>query len=367
MFVKQIILAIIVLMAPLRAFAIIGFEDAIFPELITSGRALAMGNAFIAKVDDHHSVFYNPAGLGTYRGWKLHLLNFSLESNKQLMQMAGGGNITKGAENSMKAFNLDGVRQLLLENKGKLAHSRYHFFPNLTARYFSLGYFYSKQVRATIGTATNAKFEYAQRQDHGPALALNMSLFGGIIKFGGTALYLFRNEAIGESPQTTNIKLTSNDYKKGAAFQIIGGTRLTLPIVFLPTFAATIHNATGTKFQKIGGSGAPETIEQNLVLGFSLTPQIGKFVRVHTEINYKDAGDQSDVSATRRLGLGMEIDIARVMFMRLGYGDGFGSGGIGLMTKKLQVDISTYAVDTTSTEFRGKEDRRFIFSVSSGI
>ena len=55
------------------------------------------------------------------------------------------------------------------------------------------------------------------------------------------------------------------------------------------------------------------------------------------------------------------------MFVRLGYGDGFGSVGIGVKAREFQVDLTTYAVDTTSSEFQGEEDRRFVFSISSGI
>lgn len=35
-----------------KSYAILAFEDAAFPEFVTSARALAMGNAFICKVDD---------------------------------------------------------------------------------------------------------------------------------------------------------------------------------------------------------------------------------------------------------------------------------------------------------------------------
>jgi len=65
----------------------IGFNDATFPELATSARALAMGNAFIAKVDDASSAFYNPAGLGTVRLGHFHLLNLHLETNKDWLNL----------------------------------------------------------------------------------------------------------------------------------------------------------------------------------------------------------------------------------------------------------------------------------------
>ena len=42
----------------------IGFEDAARPELMPSARALALGNAFISRVNDNSAPFYNPAGTG---------------------------------------------------------------------------------------------------------------------------------------------------------------------------------------------------------------------------------------------------------------------------------------------------------------
>ncbi len=364
--IKLTLISVFALLS-LNSFATITFEDGAFPELVTSGRALAMGNAFAAKSDDHNSVFYNPAGLGSFRGWQVHLMNFHIETNKYLMNMAGGGNITDSFSNIFKAFGKDGTRELLLENRGKMSHARFNFYPNISSRFLSMGYMLSKQMRSTIGVETDAKFEYADRLDHGPVIAGTIPIWGGIFKIGASFIYLMRKEAVGEADRDQAIDLQPNDYKKGGMAHLTTGAKLTFPVSLLPTFSATLHNSTNGKFQKLGGSGEPDPIKQNLVGAFSITPQIGKAIRVHMEIDYKDMLDRHNISMTRRLGLGLEIDFARTMFLRLGYGDGFGSGGIGLRTKRVVVDVTTYAVDSTASEFRGKEDRRFAFSVSSGI
>ena len=75
-----------------QAQAAIGLPDAISPELAPSGRALAMGDAFIAKVDDSMAVFYNPAGLGTVRKTHFHLTNFHVEVNSGWSSLALVGN-----------------------------------------------------------------------------------------------------------------------------------------------------------------------------------------------------------------------------------------------------------------------------------
>ena len=103
-------------------------------------------------------------------------------------------------------------------------------------------------------------------------------------------------------------------------------------------------------------------------VGFSLTPQIGKTTRIHLEVNLKDSQNAyGDVASSRKVAFGAEIDFGRRVFLRYGYGDGFGSGGIGLRAKQLEFDLTTYAVDATSNEFRGQEDRRYAISLSSGF
>ncbi|EQC46787.1 hypothetical protein [Bacteriovorax sp. Seq25_V] len=358
---------IITFLAVLNAFAI-DFEDAVFPELATSSRALAMGNAFISKVDDASSVYYNPAGLGTVRYRHLHLSNFQFETNKGWLSSAAGGKATDVATKFPKAFSLDGTRELLNKNKGEISHSRFHFLPNFTTRYFSMGYLFSFQQRAYTGKEAGAKFEYAQRRDHGPYVALNLSLGGGIFKLGASATYLSRKEIVGEADAAATLTLEDGDYQYGKAFIITTGAKLTLPVAFLPTFSVVSHNTGEQQFGFKRGAGLPDKIKNSIDAGFSITPQVGNAIRIHMEVNMKDVTNlYKDVSSTRKILAGMEFDFARVFFIRFGYGDGFGSAGLGVKSRSLEFDLTTYAVDTTSNEFRGKEDRRFAIGFSTGF
>lgn len=346
-----------------------GFEDATIPELATSGRALAMGNAFIAKVDDSSAAFYNPAGLGTLRkGVRFHLSNFTLETNGGWLSAASGGDFFSVPGNFLKAFSLDGTRQLLLEKRDKVAFSKFSLMPNLTFRHFSMGFLFSRQTRATIATGATSPYEFATRQDMGPYWSLNLPLFGGILKFGATAIWLTRKEAFNDVNKDLTVDLQDIDYDKGTSWQIISGFKMQVPILGLPTFALKMNNAGGNKFGHAEGSAAaPEPIKQTIDAGISLTPQVGRAMRIHVEFNYRDVFDKYGVAALRRSTFGIEFDVKRVFFLRLGYGDGFGSGGLGINTRKLQFDVSTYAVDTTTNQFRGEEDRRYALTISSGF
>lgn len=351
-----------------KAWAKLEFEDASFPEFATSARALAMGNAYLCKVDDSWSAFYNPAGLGTVRKPALHLFNAHLEASSTYMNVVGSGPITDVPGNVKDSYDAVEMRKMLTDHEGKLSSNRANFFPNFTVRGFTLGYVFSQRNRAIINEpASTGKYEVAERRDQGPVFALNLPMFGGVFKVGASAAYITRRELYKSFKPNQVANISNSDYQSGSGLQLTAGARLTLPVTFLPTLSAVLHNATSKSWENVGSGGAPDKIKQTLDVGASITPQIGKFARVHLEINFKDLNNAYDTDAKRRLGAGMELDFNRRIFVRAGSGDGWGSGGIGVRSRTFIMDLTTYAVDRSLDGFRKEEDRRFVLSVSSGI
>ena len=350
------------------AHGALDFEDAAFPEFVTSARGLAMGNAYINKTDDAWSAFYNPAGLGTVRKPQFHLLNLHLEVSNAFLDAVGStGAITDLPGNLTGSFDAQGIREKLVSNQGDVSHLRVNLFPNFTVRGMTIGYFLSQRNRAVINDDVANEFEFAERRDQGPVFALNLPLFGGVFKFGASAMYVKRRELFKSFGPTDSVSIQDSDYRSGSSLQVTLGTKITLPIALLPTFGFVLRNATGNDWEAVGGGGAPDEIPQTMDAAFSITPQIGTISRLHFEVNYKDIGDRYDTSASRRLGLGVELDFNRRIFIRGGYGDGWGSGGIGVRSKAFIMDLTTYAVDRDSTGFRKNEDRRYVLSLSSGF
>lgn len=344
----------------------IGFEDGAFPELFVSGRALAMGNTYLGKVDDAWATFYNPAGLGTVRKSNIHLFNIHGEFNKALMDVSSSGSTTEIPENVINILDASAARTLLANEPGKPVHTRMGFFPNFTTRYFSTGFFYSQRNRLHLPD-TSSDFEVAERIDYGPTVAANVSLMGGIIKLGVSAVWLVRKQFQDTFASGAGVVINESDYQTGNMLYYTGGLRLTLPMWGLPAISAVVRNAQETEFNKSGkGSTAPDTIPRTVDLGISFTPQIGRSSRFHLEINYKDVSNKTNTDESRRLTGGFELDFKRAFFVRAGYGDGYGSFGLGVRSKKVIVDLTTYAVDTTDGAYRGQEDRRFALSISSG-
>lgn len=364
---KTLPLVLITSLATGSAFAKLDFEDHAFPEFVTSARALAMGNAYINKVDDSWSAFYNPAGLGTVRKPQFHLANVHLESSNALLDLAGRGGAYNIPKNYLDSYDMSKLRSELTNYEGKLIHSRFNIFPNITVRGLTLGYLFSQRNRAIINDDTANQFELAERRDQGPVMSLNGSLFGGIFKVGATAVYLNRRELYKAIDPTDPTVISNSDYKQGSSLQVTAGTRLTLPYTFLPTFSVVLRNATSSNWEKISMGGAPEKIKQTMDAGFSITPQIGDRSRIHLEANLKDVNNSYDTNIKRRAAAGMEIDFNRRLFLRAGWGDGWGSGGIGVRSRTFILDLTTYAVDRSLDGFRKEEDRRWVMSLSSGF
>jgi len=368
-----LLLNIIVFSASFKAHARLDFEDHAFPEFVTSSRALAMGNAFISKVDDSWSAFYNPAGLGTVRKPQFHLANIHLEASNGLLGAIGEDGTHKMPTNYIDSFDPEEMRNMLAKNKGELAHSRLNLFPNLTLRGMTLGYFYSQRNRAIINDIEPDPnddantLEIAERRDHGPIFALNASMFGGIFKIGASAAYVMRKELYASFKPTESINISGSDYSEGSSVQVNAGARLTLPYTYIPAFSVVLRNATNNDWEGTDDNGGPEDIKQTIDLGFSITPQISKVSRLHIEVNLKDLNNSYDTDSKRRLAAGMELDVARRFFIRAGYGDGWGSAGLGYRTRTINLDLTTYAVDRSQEDFREEEDRRWVFSLSTGF
>lgn len=362
---KTLLLILFVILSR-PAFALLDFEDHAFPEFVTSARALALGNAYLNKVDDSWSAFYNPAGLGTVRKPQFHIFNGHMEASSGLLDVIGNGPATDVPGKYVDSFDVEDFRTELAQHQGKLAHSRFNLFPNITVRGLTLGYFYSQRNRAIINDDVTNNFEVAERRDQGPVMSLTASLFGGVLKVGATALYLNRKQLYKSFGPSEPTVISDADYKKGSSFQLTAGTRLTLPWTLLPTFSAVLRNATDSDFDGESGQ-TPDPIEQTVDLGFSITPQIGQRTRLHLEVNLKDVGNAYRTDTKRRAAAGMELDFNRRIFLRAGWGDGWGSGGIGVRTRTFILDLTTYAVDRSLDGFREEEDRRWVISLSSGF
>jgi hypothetical protein len=354
----------LILFFPVISFGQLTQNDTQIPELVVSGRSMALGNAFSARVDDSMSAFYNPAGLGTVRKFELRISDLYFDNDTDMISMINPDNIWGDLVGEL---SIDGTRSLMVQENKNLAYSRFNFIPNIVTRYFSIGYFYSQKSYMGIAESATPTFEWTYRQDQGGFLSFNFSLLGGVIKFGLTGLYMWRKETEGSSPANQVIEFDDNDFDRGQGYFGIAGFKFTYPMEWLPTLSAAYQNIANGTFSNYG-AGPVSAYPTNLTVAASISPQVGRQTRLHIEADYVDAlRNNSQMDDIDRLEVSMELEYDRINFLRVGWLDGYLSGGIGLNWPHLNINLSTYAVQATLAPGQVEEDRRYVISISYGI
>ena len=339
------------------SFAKVEFADARFPELISSPRALAMGNSYIALANDAHSAFYNPAGLGTITNQPIAPLTLSLELNKGYFD--NFFNDLSGITNILNSTKLTTINDRFDKGSGPgYLKTRTDIFSHITFRYLSLGFLFSSQVLAQLDSP-GGDLEFATRRDLAPYVGFSLSLWGGVFKLGGTAFYLNRRQANedysqGDIPE----EVDEDDFTKETGFLGMVGSKLTLPYRVNPTLAVVLRNIGASSFQNY-----KESIDASV----SITPKLSATTRMHWELTFRDLSDQYKLDNIRKIGFGTELNFKNRLFFRAGYSDGFGSFGIGFKKRGLVGSLTTYAEDLSEKGFRKKEDRRFLLSITNAF
>ena len=355
-----------------KGVAAIGYQDSVFPEVIHSGRALAMGNAFVARVDDESAPFYNPAGLGSFRKWRLHLSNIFFEGSGDFFNKLNDG-IEDSYDIFRGSFSTDRMRKLHRDKPGYVTHNRYSLAPNFTTRYLSFGYLYSRRLLTYYGGEdTGDRYEVRDRKDYGPYMGMNLSFGRGTLKLGATLALLSRREVTGQSNINEKFSVSGNsgiEERKGMMVLAIAGLRYTYPAFGLPTFALVFHNPLKTKFSKSNDNfEVPSEIKQNIIYGVSVTPFLTYMTKIHLEINYKDAKKRyPGLKDFHRFSFGAEFNYRRTIYARLGVNHGMLSAGIGASVNNYKLDLTTYAEPKDLDNFPDEEDRRFVLSASFNI
>ena len=342
----------------------LGFGDATHPELMPSGRALALGNAFISRVNDNSAPFYNPAGLGSVRRFSFQLSNIFVETNKGLYNAVTGNSFNTFYDKLIDGFDLNSIREGLAEESDGPVRLNYAVNPNITFQYFSLGYMANQQIKAE---ASGTSFNYADRLDHGPYISLAIPFFGGIAKLGATAIYLTRKQAVATTNLNQEFEVPDEEFTKGTMTNLIVGAKLTLPVVGYPTFSATVHNAGKAKMKVDKQDSDFSLIKRSVAVGLSISPKIGRRADMNIEVNYRDLGKKyGDIEESRKIAAGIEFSFARQFFIRAGLSEGFGSFGLGLKNAGFMMDFTTYATDLAESGYKEEEDRRFLLTFSIG-
>lgn len=321
-------------------------------ETFKSVRALGMGNAYSAIVDDSDALFYNPAGLARVSGYYWTIMDpyFGLNGQEALETV----NSLQGADPQNQLASLYG-KKLWAGGSGKTAIR----VPGLAFAGYTGG-----EGKFALDNPAYPNLSLRFINDTGFAFGAGFS--AGFIQMGIAARRILRiGGDVPLGPGTLGAfdanTLSSNVGNKGTGYGLDFGMNLTIPTPVAPTFSFVWKNMGYTAFTAdTAGLDAPPLIRDEMILGFGLDIDAG-LVAVRPAIDFKYA-NRYDLLLGMKTHLGLEFELPLVT-VRGGFNQGYYTYGATLDMAFFKLDLASYGVELG--EYPGqKEDRRYALQFS---
>ena len=291
-------------------------------------RPLGMGGAFTAVADDENAMFYNPAGLNSIKGYgRFELLNPLVALSTNTVEFAQ--DIQDVADAPTDAQQATLAADLLQKWLGEHLHARTSVFPNLTFHNFGIGVLGQGVFDGEVHTPTGSNtLELRGGYDVAGLVsgAMGFSPLGASLQLGATAKYVRRglldqSYTANDLVQRDGIDL-NRDLKKGSGFGVDAGVILSFPVPLKPAVGVTVQNIGDIDLDAAG------KLKQQINAGLALRPPF-PFGSLTLALDMVDVTGNigSDQDKAKRLHAGAEYRFPRMLALRAGLNQGYGSVG----------------------------------------
>lgn len=329
-------------------------------ENYVGARALGMGGASIAVVNDETALLANPAGLGKLRDSYGTIIDPELDGGFNVKRMYD----TKAFTNP---FDLEQVQQTTDYTRDTYFHVKGQVFPSFVVRNFGIGIHASKTMDAQMNTAGTEMTTFYQ-DDLAVHMGFNLRLFEGRVKLGLVGKAISRIEVDKTITLPGSLDL-SQHASEGLAVSSDAGIVLTAPVVFLPTLAAVVRDIGDSEFTAGSGlrmqsTARPATVEQDMDVAVAFFPIHTNRARSSFTFEYQKIKAAAEATDKQRYyHFGYEFNYSDVLFLRAGMNQRYWTAGAELATEHLQFQIASYGEDI-GPDGDPLEDRRYVFKFS---
>jgi hypothetical protein len=325
-------------------------------EFYNGARAMAMGGATIAVVNDETALLNNPAGLGKLREMYGTILDPELELGQTYLSLNGNKIVSS-------PFDLESVRSSLSTATNKYYHIKAQLFPSFVVRNFGFG-FYGRQSLNAMMDSTGTSMATYYRDDFAFVAGINLRLFDGRIKIGVNGRAVNRIE-VNKTLTSTDTYSLAAQATEGSAIATDVGLIMSAPWYLIPTVSAVVRDVGNTKFTFKDGVRAryadrPGQVDQDTDVAVALFPiHTNRSRSVFTAEVQKLSKMSQDADKSKYYHVGYEYNFGDVLFIRAGMNQRYYTGGLELSTKHTQFQFSSYG-EEIGTASAPVEDRRYI-------
>lgn len=322
-------------------------------------RALGMGGADTAVVNDETALLVNPAGLGKLRDSITTVFDPEMEFSTHNYNM-----YKKKAPGSL--INLSDLSATLDNYRDQHYHYKYQIFPSVVVKNFGIGFLLKEQIDAkmrTDGLSIDTNYFY----DMALVTGFNFRIWDGRIKLGVTAKAINHVEAKGNFPVAQSLK-TADIGSEGYGLGSDVGLILSAPWGWIPTLSIVGHNVGGTKFTNTGIryklANKPDDFEQDADVAIAFFPIHSNRARSSFTFEHKHYLTASQYTNKNQLyHFGWETNFNDMAFFRLGWNGVSYTTGFELAAERLQLQLAYYT-ENVGTDDTPDLDKRWVFKVS---
>ncbi|MEY4632074.1 MAG: hypothetical protein RIQ81_2194 [Pseudomonadota bacterium] len=345
-------------------------DDGAFP----SARAAALGGSIASMADDIDAAGQNPAGIGGFgfgKNAKLPLARKVYFPHISLGANANSYSLHRSARKQEASDDPALAKSLLGAADGKRQYFRNHVSMGMIVGRFLLLPYYDQQL-AAVGTAdeTGQVSSIATRYRTRSGFAFGGSFTDpkGMLSIGFMSNTFNQSDVEGDATYEQIIEKSKRNAfieensKKYSATDNSVGMMWRISEKFAPTLGVTLQHSNGTRYQTSTEGAEPFTQEQDMTIGFSVTPKNSGDVRISLCVE-ADRLMQDEVTVSKKLHTGAEMRLGTLpgsyagVALRVGYESAGPSMGLFLNGGLLNVEISSRAVDIGSGNDRVIERR----------
>ncbi len=317
-----------------------------YPRMMTSVRAMGMGNAFFGVSDDKYAAFYNPAGLAMNKSvWNVDIIPLSIGANSNMIENGkelGNMFIQGGLDTNAITKTLEGMM-------GQYNNiSPITFFPAFTYKNWSFGIFvnthvnvltYNKvmpTVSAKVHADAGAVLTYAHSFLKDKSLHFGVSLMG-FYRMGYSNTYTAVDIANLDTGSLVNDILGSNGW----------GILASVGLMYeLPWLRKELNARVGLSFNDFGYQSMAkglDKVEPTLNLSLAISPN-WEFISSNIVLDFNDLlfMNGTDDSFGKRVNIGAEIGFWNRIFLRTGLHQGYWTAGAGVNIWLLRINYAYY-------------------------